>query len=563
MADVQTPEKEVSAQSGVSETTMAMTERAIMAKKKLRRKKIVKRTIAIVVVVAILGGGGFGLYKLLKGAEEDKQYLTEPIYRGSIQSTVTGSGITLAKDSATITLASGGIVEEVYVKDGQVVFAGDPLYVIDSSEAREAVKAAQETLENYQKQLAEIYASAAELTIRAPHAGKILEAAEISVGDMVSSGTHIAKLVDDSRMKLGLYFSYAYEADIYEGKSVTVSIPSTMTQLTGEIETVNKVTRISAEGSRLFEAVIVLDNPGVLTEGMAAAAIMYTSSGAEIYPYESGKLAYYKSTEIRAKATGEVLSVNLLNYGSVDAGDTLVELGAESNAQTIAALEKQIAAAQENLIKAEDNLNNFNAVAPISGTVLSCTLTPGDKVEAGRVAITIADTVVMTVEAQIDAINISNVKPGMYVDIVQWGRTGQNYFTGVIESVSLEGKYENGISYFPAIIKVDNYDGLLMTGMYVDYSFVASQSDDCLIAPVQAVKYTEFGTCVFVKSDTKPENALDLGENVDIPDGFYAIPVTTGLSNNTSVEIIEGVEEGMEVFTQYIVNQGDMYGMYG
>ena len=36
-----------------------------------------------------------------------------------------------------------------------------------------------------------------------------------------------------------------------------------------------------------------------------------------------------------------------------------------------------------------------------------------------------------------------------------------------------------------------------------------------------------------------------------MPDGFYAVPVETGVSNSQYVRILSGVEEGVEVFTRY------------
>ena len=36
-----------------------------------------------------------------------------------------------------------------------------------------------------------------------------------------------------------------------------------------------------------------------------------------------------------------------------------------------------------------------------------------------------------------------------------------------------------------------------------------------------------------------------------MPDGFYAVPVETGVSNSQYVRILSGVEEGTEVFTRY------------
>ena len=93
---------------------------------------------------------------------------------------------------------------------------------------------------------------------------------------------------------------------------------------------------------------------------------------------------------------------------------------------------------------------------------------------------------------------------------------------------------------------------------------LASQSDNCLLAPVQAVKYTEQGTCLFVKADAAPDNALDTETlGIEVPEGYFAVPVTVGLSDNTSAEITEGVEEGTEVFVQYMTYSGDSYGGMG
>ena len=232
----------------------------------------------------------------------------------------------------------------------------------------------------------------------------------------------------------------------------------------------------------------------------------------------------------------------------------------DTSAKRLASLQTQLREAQENLKTAQERLENFNAVAPMSGTILQCPLTAGTTVESGQVAVSIADTSTMSIDAQIDEMNVNYVKPGVICTVTQYGRDGEQTFTGVVDSVSLEGKYENGVSYFPAVITVDNPDGTLMSGMNVDYSMAASQSDDCMLVPVQAVKYTEQGTCLFIRANSKPDNALDsetLG--LEVPDGFYAVPVTVGLSDTSSAEIISGVEVDTEVFVQYMTNQGDSY----
>ena len=531
--------------------------------KKSRDKKKIKRIIGIVIALAVVGGIAFGLYSLFSEPEVEQEIMRGNVMRGSIESTVTGSGVAMPLDSATITLSGSGKVMEVFVSDGDFVNEGDPLYTIESQDAKNTVENAKKTLENYQKQLDAIYESRGDLNVTAPFAGKLLDVANIQVGDDVGGGK-IATLVDDKTLKLELYFSYGYENEIYAGKTAEVSVPATMSIISGTVERVNMVNRISPEGARLFSAVITIVNPGTLAADMGATATMTTSSGEQILPYEPGKLVYNRTTDIVAKTSGTAASVNLLNYDDVYAGELLLHMTAENDDDQIASLENSIADAQKDLAKAEENLNNFNAVAPMSGTVQSCSLVVGEDVESGRVAISIADTTVMSVEAKIDSMNVGNVKPGMYCDIIQWGRDGEMHYGGTVESVSLEAKNENGYAYFPAIIRVDNPDGTMMSGMYVDYNMVAAQSADCLIVPLQAVRYTMEGeACLFVETTEERENALDPeATGLEIPAGFIPVAVTVGLSDNFNAEITEGVNEGDIIFTQYLSASGGSYGVW-
>ncbi len=549
MADVFTPaEQEVSSPPSAPIPPSAPK---MAAKKRKRRKKIIKTLITLVILAGVVTGGVIGFQKLFQEEEGDVQILTDFSSRGSITSMVEGSGVALPKNSASITLTTAGMVEDLYVSEGDYVTAGTALYRISSPTTEEAVTKAQKTVENYQKELNKLYESVNDLNIRAEYAGKLLEVQDIQVGQDVSAGQTIATLVDDNKLRLHQYFSYAYEDDIYVGQSATISIPSSMSQISGTVESINKVERISPEGSVLFEVVLVMNNPDTLTADMVASATLTTSSGETIYPYESGKLEYYRTTTITAKTSGPVEWVNLTNYAKVTAGQDLVRLGAEDNEAEIASLENQLQTAQESLKEAQDNLDKLNAVAPIDGTVLSIGLVVGEEAASGTVAINIADTTTMVINAQIDERNVSYVKTGMAVDIDQWGTP----FTGIVESVSLNGKYENGISTFPTVITVDNADGTMMSGSYVNFSFAASQVDDCVIVPIQAVKNVETAdgsaSVVFVKSETPPEDTVELLTPPEgIPEGFYPVVVKTGISDTYNVEIVSGLDEGVEVFTQ-------------
>ena len=109
-------------------------------------------------------------------------------------------------------------------------------------------------IEGYQKKLnAACTRIVAALTLTAPYAGKLLETAQLTVGDEVS-GQKVATLVDDTRMRLTQYFSYAYEGELYAGQTVQVSIPALMATVEGTVEKVHMVKRVTSEGSELFSA---------------------------------------------------------------------------------------------------------------------------------------------------------------------------------------------------------------------------------------------------------------------------------------------------------------------
>ena len=536
--------------------------------KKKQRKKV-RNTIIALVVLAVLAVGGFFLYRFLTEKEAvNSQIQTQPAQISSIQSMVQGSGNAKAKDTAAITLTQGGTVQEVFVTAGDTVTEGQPLYTIRSQAAEDEVTAAQEKVSNLQKDMADLHKALNNLTVRAPFAGKLIEVSEFETGSTVSSGASVATLVNDKKLKLSLYFSYAYENDIYVGQSVSVSIPAVMDSFTGSVEQVNKVHYITPEGADHFEVVVAFDNPGTLTEGMTASAALTAANSTPIYPYENGATKYYETRKIVTEAGGPLLSANLLCYSNVSAGQVLLSMGSDTIDSDIRAKQKEIDDAMEKLTEAQKALNNFNAVAPIDGTVTTCTLAEGAEVKSGDTVIIISNTTTMLVNITVDDRNISFVKPGMTVDLTDWNG---NVFTGTVSSINTgSAEAGQGMTSFPVTLTVDNYDGSLLEGVWLDYSFVASQSDDCIVVPMQSVKYVsdengETASVVFIKADSKPENTVA----IDIPptepgatplypsesEGFYPVPVTTGLSDNYNVEIKEGLTGDEEVFVNYYVEQ--------
>ena len=637
MAQQQTPVMEQAPQTAAGSTP------AVPKGPKKKRRGKGKMIVGLLVLAAVIVAVAVVLwYFVFRETDDQGEIMIGTVEYGSIQATVEGSGTTKARNSASVTPGSGTILE-LYVHEGDQVTEGQQLYKMDDTTAREAVTAAQETVNNAQKDLQAVYDKIAELTVKAPHSGNLREVADLKVGDTVNEGDTIATIVNDTKLRLSLYYSYAYEGQIKVGQTAQISIPAIMDSRTGMVEKINKVRFVSPEGATHFEVVFVLDNPGTLTEGMEASASLTAADGSPIYAYQNGKLEYYETTVVKAKASGPVEQVNLMNYADVKAGQVMVKLGAKNTDEEISQKEEALKAAQEKLTEANNELGKYNATAPISGTVLSCSLQEGAEVQSGQ-AITIADTTQMIIEISVDEMNARYVKTGMMVNIDQYGTP----YMGVVESVSMTASGENGVASVPAVVTVDNFDGSMIPGTYVSYSFVASESDNCLVVPIQAVKYVSFdnvtlpdtldaapseggdmygdmdgmtdgdmmpedgvtdgdmlpedgmtdgdmavpqrysggafakplmavampapdmgggmdagmdamggsgdspSAIVWVQSDEPPVNAiLEPDPAWEQPKGFWAVPVTIGLNDNSQVEIVRGLSQGQVVFLGY------------
>lgn len=570
------------------------------ARKKKKKSRVVKRIITLLIVLAVLAAAGFAVwYFVFRETKAEGTIVTATASVNTITSAVQGYGSSRAGANAAVSVALKGVIQEVYVNAGDVIYEGMPLFSIyspdaaaqvqkaqeDVNNARKTLDAAEKSLETARKALEEHRGNEDKLAVRAPFSGNLTGVVELVPGQMLEAGAKIATLVNDRQMRLVLYFSYAYEKDISVGQHVDVSVPGLMLVTDGTVEAIYKVKYKTPEGGVCFEADIVLDNPGTLTEGMAASATALVN-GEEVTPYSGGQLAYYGTRELTAVLGGTVLSVgDLRNYMDVEAGDILLTQDRDVYEERLAALESDVEAAEkqvedsaaqlakleEVLVNAQAAEQNTEVTAPIAGTVTSCSIVPDQEVEAGTTVITISDTSVMTVQITVDDRNISYISPGMEIELTDWNG---NSYIGVVTKIDIEGaQMGSGMSTYPVTLSVENMMGFLQQGMGLNYSFVTSQSVDCVTVPIQCVKNivdTDGNPhkVVFIKADEKPENAVEFempeyyGEYPPYPsaeEGYWPVPVETGLSDRYNLEITSGLEPGAEIFNAYMMTGAYSY----
>lgn len=536
------------------------------AKAKRQHKWSKKKIISISVITCCALAGGYFLYQLFF-VEEEAVALTGTTTYGSLNRAISGSGTTQPLETQTVSLASADAeILNVYVQVGDEVEVGDPLYEQDDAEIDDLILEYETEinelkieLNDYYEQLAEAQEDQSNLTVVAPFSGRISEIT-VRAEDEIAKGSKLAAITDDSAMLLTQYVSYAYQDLVSAGITAYVSIAEQMLLLTGTVTDIEWTNYISADGTRCFTVEIEIPNPGSLSEGMTAASY-FIYNGMEIYPVQSGELAYGNYKLLSAEANGTVSRVNVADYQQVSKGQTLFMLESDTYEKQIQTLqssienaEKQIEDYQEKIEEAEEDRADYIVTAEIAGKVMGVNIEPGmpNMFMMNQTAVTIYNLDVMTITVNIDELDVDYLSEGLTVEVTRTSAEVTTPYEAEISNISFEASSDSGVSTFPVTIEI-NSAGALSAGVSVSYSVSVGDTEESVLAPVEAVKSTSEGNCLFVKADQRPDNAVTLSgeDDPEVPKGFYAVPVELGSSNSIYVRILSGVEADVEVFTRY------------
>lgn len=559
-----------------------------MNKPRHRLPKPVRMILGLAVIAALIGGAVY-IVKQTGKTEEEQTVATAQATRGYLETYIEGNGSTAAKTRAELGKDIKGKVLKVGALTGDTVKAGQLLLEIDPTDTRKELEQAQTALNEAQKSVKEANKTLSELVVTAPFTGRLLppgettgissggdsgqekvsstvEEVKIFKGDSVSSGTVLGTLVDDTNMRLELYYSYAYIDKLKVGQSATISIPQTMGTVTGTVEKIERIEKISDEGGRLFRAIISFRNPGTLKAGMDATATV-TTEGLNIAPTGSGKLAYGREVQLTTKAAGNATADCAPSYQKFSAGQTILTLSSEEATSALQTAQELVRSRQQTVNELNERIKQCTVVSPIDGVVMSMNAIEGEDLLGDTAPCIVADTDNIVINADISMSDVSNVQPGQPASItMEFGNESLN-FTGTVQSVALEARKDSSGSQgsmpiFPAVISVDPVEGqTLRPDFSVTYRITTAQSSDCIMVPSSAVVNTADGVAVFAKPEEGQtfDNAQPIPEGADVPEGFVLLPVQTGIADAENTEIISGLEEGTTVF---LAGPEDLYSQF-
>lgn len=487
-------------------------------KKLLSGKKGRRWIVLCVLAVAVIGGGTAFLSRTrAKAAKVETTYTAAGVEKRSITNSLTGSGTLQPADSYTVTtLVSGEVLSDTF-EEGDIVEKDQLLYTIDSSDVSTTETQAQT---NYTQALKAKYPTA-------DISGTVSEV-YVSNGDAVSAGTELCRISASNDLTIDFQFSYAKDGDFYVGQPAKIYLNGYAGYIDGTVAQVGGSSMANATGMKMTTVRVKAVNPGLVTGDCTASAVVgnYTSYGQTTVKVGTG-------STITASASGKVSGLTLMPGDSVSSGQRICTITGDS-------VDNQLQNAKASLESAQDRLDDYMVTSPITGTVVEKTVKAGDNVGTGsnsnNTLCIIYDLTYLEMTLNIDELDIDNVEVGQTVNVTSDAKEGQT-FTGVVTKVSVVGTTSGGTTTYPVTVRIDDTDGL-RPGMNVDAEIVLSSADGVLAIPSLAVNR---GDTVLVTSDSpSAANALEQ----EAPEGYAYVQVTTGVSDDSYIEITSGLQEG-------------------
>ena len=526
--------------------------------KQLSGKNRKKRVLLIAAGVAVLAGGGLFWHshsaKAKMASAKTGEQKTAIATVGTLTSELTSSGTISPKDTYTITSLVEGTVLTADFEEGDQVTEGQVLYQIDASSVESDLKSSenslaranksyQQALEDYQEAVSNYSGN----TYKSTRTG-FIKKLNIQVGDKVGSNTDLAELYNDQTMKLKVAFLAGEAAAIPVGSQAVVTLTDTEEQLTGVVTAVSNMDEV-LDGGRIVRYVTMeVENPGGLTTSHNATVTI-----GEFVCCSEGTFEAMTDTTMKASITGngslevEELLVHEGDY--VTSGTPLFRIKSkdvedilDSYQDAVDQAQEKIESAQSNADNKQETYDNYTITAPISGQVITKNVKAGDKIARSSSSSTstlavIYDLSEVTFEMSVDELDVGRVKVGQTVNVTADAIEGKT-FTGKVTNISLQSSQSNGVTNYPVTVTLDEV-GDLLPGMNVDGTIILDQVDDALMIPVDSLMR---GNRVYVKDDSVTR------QQGNIPAGFKAVDVETGISNDDYVQITSGLSEGDEVY---------------
>ncbi len=544
--------------------------------------------IAIVVL-----GGGYYAYGTITSTDGETLYTLGTVSKKTIVESVSASGQVSASNELSVTADVSGDLTSVAVKAGQKVGAGAVLARVDSSDAYRTLRDAQANLETAKLSLQKVQAPASGLTLT--QAQNALAAAEdakrtadenlakayfnsngdivsvfLDVPDMVASLESILTGTDANRSQWNMDYyvnsmqQFNDKAQIYRNDAYQkfTKAKVSYTSAYAQYQTLGTNATPQQTEAMLSESKDMLDALAEAIKSTDAFIRLYktTMEGQQRPVGVSATNAITTLGGLNTKATTHVTAI-ASDSSSVTSGKQSVTSSARSITEKqqsladiqdgadeldIKSAELTVMQRENAVLDAQAALSDYTIRSPFAGTVANVAAKSGQKISnGGAVATIVTERKIATLSLnEVDATKVAlGDKATLTFDAVE-----DLTLTGSVDEIDTVGTVTQGVVSYTVKVSFDAQDERIKPGMTVNAAIITDSKTDVLSVPSSAVKtqngssyvlvftppLTEAGSATGITSKTEPER----------------VTVQTGISDDVTVEILSGLEEGQQIVTR-------------
>lgn len=249
--------------------------------------------------------------------------------------------------------------------------------------------------------------------------------------------------------------------------------------------------------------------------------------------------------ELREISQNQPLDLSEAEFAVQKAQESMDEL-TSGGSLDIRAQDIQIRQKENALNDALDKLADYTVRAPYSGTVAAINYDIGDNASSGSAFASII-TNQQIAEIPLNEVDVPKVKVGQKANLT-FDAIDSLEITGEVAQIDTLATTTQGVVTYNVKILLDIQDERVRPGMSVSAVIITEVKQDILLVPIAAVKSDDEGSYVEMFEGTMPEDTTGQGvTSLTLP---IQQAVETGISDDTSTEVISGLEEGDQIIVK-------------
>ncbi len=564
-----------------------------------RKKKSKKKLVIGVGVLAVAAVAGANIYGSRNAAENViPQVEVVKAVRDNVQQTVETSGIVVSEEQKTYFSPVNAKVDVADVKEGEMVKAGTKLVEFDQKDLEREEKKAELNVKSGKLDMQNTLNKSAEAVQKQQNAqgnAATLKQQVAAQEDYIANIKARISQANTNAQAAAAQAAAQKEADAIAAQAAQAeaaqkayaaaqkkyqneTLPAYQTQLNMLADEMNQAQTAYNQSETDYQMAFQTWGSEQSDENAAALDVAESARNDAQIAYQNAKSAYedYKTQKPTAPTMNDVNSgstsegsaadsifsdssesvTNNSSDTTVTADTSALEAELEKASNTLAELQSRLSSQQAvaesdpSAVTAEEkekmeitnNLSELDQMsaqelveaakkgikADFNGVITKVSVVEGATTALGTELFTLQNTDKVDVNVNVSKYDYDKVKEGQSAEITLAGKT----YEGEVTNIShIATQNEKGASLISADVRIKNPDEDIFFGVDAKVTIHAEEADDVVVLPAEVVNIGKTGSFCYVI-----ENGVITKKDI-----------TTGISSDEYVEVLDGIQEGDEV----------------